>query len=106
MATKFEAIYSAGVLRPLRALALRENEKVTLEIFQADDDREFMQLVHRQAANVEKLSIQEIRGRLKHIPGCWADDIIEQRSDDRAPSPVNTIIRTGRGKMMVPQVAG
>ena len=81
MATKFEAIYEAGVLRPLRPLALTENEKVTLEIFKADDDREFMQYVHRQAANVEKLSFQEIRERLKHVPGCWADDIIEQRSD-------------------------
>ena len=81
MATKFEAIYEAGVLRPLEPLALREHEKVTLEISRADDDRAFMEYVHRQAANVEKLSFQEIRERLKHIPGCWSDDIIEQRSD-------------------------
>ncbi len=81
MATKFEAIYEAGVLRPLEPLSLKENQGVTLEISEADDDREFTQYVHRQAANVEKLSFQEIRERLKHLPGCWADDIIEARSD-------------------------
>lgn len=81
MATKFEAIYEAGVLRPLEPVSLKENQRVTLEISQADDNRAFMHYVNRQAANVEKLSFQEIRERLKHLPGCWADDIIEQRSD-------------------------
>ena len=81
MATKFEAIYEAGVLRPLEPLSLRENEKVTLEVSQTDNDRALMQFVDRQSADVEKLSFQEIRKRFKHLPGCWADDIIEQRED-------------------------
>ena len=81
MATKFEAIYEAGVLHPLQSLSLRENERVTLEVSQTDDDRALMQFVDRQSADVEKLSFQEIRKRFKHLPGCWADDIIEQRED-------------------------
>ena len=56
MATTFEAIYEAGVLRPLEPVSLKENQRVTLEISQADDNRAFMHYVHRQAANVEKLS--------------------------------------------------
>ena len=81
MATKFEAIYGAGMLRPLQPLSLNENEKVTLEISQADDDLAFTQFVHQRAANVEKLSFPQIRERFKHVPGCWADDVIDQRSD-------------------------
>ena len=81
MATKFEAIYEAGVLHPLEPLALRENERVTLEVSQTDDDRALMQFVDRQSTDVEKLSFQEIRKRFNHLPGCWADDIIEQRKD-------------------------
>ena len=81
MATKFEAIYGQGVLRPLEPLSLDENEKVTVEIAQAGDGPALSQFVHQRAAKVEKLSFQEIRQRFKHLPGCWADDVIDQRSD-------------------------
>ncbi len=44
MATKFEAIYEAGLPQPLDRLQLTEHEQVTLKIADASDDQEFMQL--------------------------------------------------------------
>lgn len=75
MATKFEAIYEAGVLRPLKPLSLDENEKVTLEIAQATPT------LQQRVSKEEKLSFQQIRERFKHLPGNWADDVIDHRSD-------------------------
>ncbi len=81
MATKFDAIFGAGVLRPLKPLSLGENEKVTLEIAQADRGPTLQPLPPRRTPTTEKLTFRQIRARFKHVPGCWADDVIDQRSD-------------------------
>ena len=82
MVTKFEAIYEAGMLRPLEPLELTEHEQVTLKIADASDDQEFMQFVRQRVAHLDHVpSLAEVRERLKHIPDSFGDAIILERSE-------------------------
>ncbi len=84
MATKFEAIYEAGVLRPLKPLDLAEDARVTLEITLPDDGLDH-ELVARARARVAQMThiptLEEIQELLKDVPGSFSDAIIEARSD-------------------------
>ncbi len=82
MATKFEAIYEAGLLRPLEPLPLAEHEKVTLQIAEANDQHEFKEFIRRRAGSASEIvSFEEIQARLKHMPDSLADAVIEERSE-------------------------
>ena len=84
MATKFEAIYEAGVLRPLRPLDLAEDAHVTLEMTEPDDglDHELVARARREVAKMAHIpTLEEIQELLKDVPGSFSDAIIAARSD-------------------------
>ena len=84
MATKFEAVYSAGVLRPLRPLDLAEDAQVTLEMTRPDDglDHELVARARKRVAQMTRIpTFEEIQDLLSKDPGSWSDAIIEARSD-------------------------
>ena len=84
MATKFEAIYGQGVLRPLRPLDLAEDAQVTLEMTEPDDglDHELVARARREVAKMTHIpTLEEIQELLKDVPGSFSDANIEARSD-------------------------
>lgn len=84
MATKFEAVYSAGVLRPLRPLDLSEDTQVTLEMTRPDDglDHELVARARKRVAQMTRIpTFEEIQDMLSDDPGSWAEAIIRERSD-------------------------
>ncbi len=84
MATKFEAIYEAGVLRPLEPLEMAENQRVTLEVSDPDDllDHELMARARQDVAQLTHVpTVEGLRLLLSKDPGSWSDAVIEARAD-------------------------
>ena len=84
MTRRLKAVYDNGVLRPLEALPLRDQEVVNVVISDgavADEliDAEF--LADCQALADDSVTLDEVRSVLAKIPGSMADQIIHDRAD-------------------------
>jgi len=86
MATRIEAIYENGVLRPVTPLALAEHERVTLTIESDDDDEDLdhafiAECKAKTAARGRVPTFEEMQDRLRHVPGSFAELIIQERGE-------------------------
>lgn len=88
----FQAIFEAGVLRPLEPLSLGEHEVVTLIVAHGNDspstgdglrddfvDHELMAIAEREGEGA--IPLEELRERLKSIKGSLSDVIISERGE-------------------------
>ncbi len=84
MSTRVEAIYEAGVLRPVEPLALVEHERVTITVEPLDDliDHEYTSYCRAQVEKMDRLpTLEETQERLRSVPGSFAEEIIKARGD-------------------------
>jgi predicted DNA-binding antitoxin AbrB/MazE fold protein len=82
MKHRIQAIYEHGVFRPLTPPPLVEKERVDLVVERNPEgwlDLDAHSLAEREPE--PDLSLEDIRAELGMIPGCWADDIIEERGE-------------------------
>lgn len=88
----FQAIFEAGVLRPLEPLPLNEQQVVTLIVAAGDDtrtaagglrddfvDHELLAIAERDGEGA--IPLEELRERLKSIRGSMSDVVISERGD-------------------------
>jgi len=86
---QIDAVYENGLLRPLQPLDLAEHEHVVLNVSRAAalPDRsgaavEYVESLRREARDAEPApGLEEVRRRLRQIPGSMADEIIAARGD-------------------------
>lgn len=87
----FQAIFEAGVLKPLEPLSLNDRDIVTLVVTEhgglspAQDEWDDI-IDHDAVAEAEKeaegaIPLEELRKRLSSIRGSLSDVIIEERGD-------------------------
>lgn len=76
MTIRVEAIYENGVLKPVGNLPLAEADRVTVTIETAGVNSDNPPSTPRA-----KRSIEEIQARWGHIPGSFAETIIEERGE-------------------------
>ena len=89
MLIEVAAVYQNGMLRPLQALDLAENERVVVTITQEENgagvgqfDADFVQALRRRLAGAEPApGLEEVRRRLSKIPGSMTADFIAERED-------------------------
>lgn len=84
MTTRVDAIYEAGVLRPVEPLALNEHERVTITVEPLDDDidHEYIAQCRAELAKLDRLpTLEETQEQLGPVPGSFADEIIRARCD-------------------------
>ena len=86
MTIHVEAIYKDGVFRPVERVAIYDEERVTLIIEPLDDlddliDHEYLAHCRAELAKRDKPAptAEEIRERLKDVPGSFSDLIIQER---------------------------
>ncbi len=87
MTLRVEAIYEAGVLRPLAQVDLKESQRVTLLISEtltgpSQLDRELVDRARNEVAAMQHVpTIEEVRSVLSKIPGSLVDDVVAERED-------------------------
>lgn len=85
MPKTFEAVYEAGVLRPLESLELSEHQHVQVTIAEVEevpaDLAGYFEPEEWKAALRDPITHEEVRDALSTIPGSLADDIIAARED-------------------------
>ncbi len=98
MSNRVEAIYEGGVLHPLEPLPFAEHEHVAITVdsltasltvpasqrdeTDADVDYAFMARCQQEVARMGySRTLEETRRLLSHVPGSFADLIIEERGD-------------------------
>ena len=82
MTIKVEAIYDNGVFRPVRRVALYNQERVTILIETLDDflDHEFLAKGQTELAKMDHIpTVEETRELLRDVPGSFADEIVKAR---------------------------
>lgn len=92
MSKPFQAIFEAGVLRPLEPLPLSEQQVVSLIIAAGDDtrttgpglrgdfvDHELLEIAERDGEGA--IPLTEVRECLKSIRGLMSDVVISERGD-------------------------
>lgn len=83
MTKTVEAVYENGVLRPLEALALRDNQRVTLTLSDQDErawpDSKFLEYLDVEADDA--VTLAQVRAALVKIPGSLADDFRQERDE-------------------------
>jgi predicted DNA-binding antitoxin AbrB/MazE fold protein len=88
----FQAVFEAGVLKPLEPLSLGEHEVVTLIVAPAsgtpspdkdpDDDivdKDALAVAEREGD--ETISLEQLHELLKSIPGSMSDVVISERGE-------------------------
>jgi predicted DNA-binding antitoxin AbrB/MazE fold protein len=89
MLIEVAAVYRNGMLKPLQALDLAENERVVVTIAQEENgagpgqlDADFVQGLRRRLAGAGPApGLEEVRRRLPKIPGSMTADFIAERED-------------------------
>jgi len=86
MARKFDAIYEAGVLRPIKQLPLEEDTQVTVQLTEPDDglDHAFMNYAREQVSQMSRTTTrEEVRKLLRKDSESWAEAVIRERAEGR-----------------------
>src|ERR1039457_3853582 len=113
MSMHVEAVYEHGMLKPLQALDLAENERVSLLVTPTahisgacQADVEFTESLRCKLQDAGPApGLEEVRRRLSKIPGTLTADFIAEREDrcfcrpttsTPALSPRSTIRKSGR----------
>ncbi|MBS1831330.1 MAG: antitoxin family protein [Acidobacteria bacterium] len=87
MSKTFPAVYENGVLRPLEAVDLPEQQVLTLLVTASEDDSDLLD--HELMARIDAMDLgeipthEEVRRILSKIPGSLADDIRAERDGRR-----------------------
>jgi len=85
MQKTFEAVYENGVLRPIEALRLPNNVRVTVTIGDlaatGQDLAGYFSPEEWEAAAHDEISLEEVRRALSSIPGCLSDTVVASRED-------------------------
>ena len=88
MTRQIEAVYENGVLRPLEPLPLKEHQKVSVTVSDAEDplasmmDYAFIESARREIQGLAGIpSLDEVRNILSRSPGSLADDLKAERED-------------------------
>ena len=87
MRKTFDAVYEAGLLRPLEPLQLAEQQTVSLTFdvpsgeFDDDDilDHEFLRELEEE--DLRDISLEEVQAALAGIPGSMTADFIAEREE-------------------------
>ena len=82
MTRSLQAIYERGVLRPLEALALNENQQVTVTVSdQGEDwvDAAFLRYLEPQAD--ESVTLEQVRSALAKIKGSMVKEFDRERDE-------------------------
>lgn len=83
MSKTFPAVYENGVLRPLEAVDLPEQQVLTLLVTEGPDDAELLD--HELLAKLNAMNLgpiptrEEVRQILSKVPGSFSDDIRAER---------------------------
>jgi predicted DNA-binding antitoxin AbrB/MazE fold protein len=87
MTQEIDAIYEAGVFRPLQPVSLAESQTVKIIVSTsspAESGRDW-DLLERAKAEVAGMpnipSIEQVREMLSHMPGSLSRDVIAERGD-------------------------
>ena len=85
MQKTFEAVYENGVLRPLEALQLPNNVRVTVTIEDLTanglDLAGYFSAEEWETAAHDEISLEEVRRALSSIPGSLSDSVVASRED-------------------------
>jgi predicted DNA-binding antitoxin AbrB/MazE fold protein len=87
MIQEVEAVYEQGVLRPLRPLALAEQQHVRITISESpivvsEKDAAILERARLEVSTlVTPPTIDEVRAALASIPGSLSDDVIAEREE-------------------------
>jgi predicted DNA-binding antitoxin AbrB/MazE fold protein len=81
MRRQFEAVFENGVLRPLEALPLSEQDRVTITISYSDDWHDGDYTAMARAESDSAVTIEDVRQALSTIEGSLADVAIALRGD-------------------------
>jgi hypothetical protein len=84
MTRNVQAVYEAGVLRPLEPLDLRERQLVNLTITDEAPAEPWLDTDYLAACAREGddgTTLEEVRAALAKIPGSLTDDFIAERED-------------------------
>ena len=85
MQKTFEAVYENGVLRPLEALRLPDNLRVTVTIgdlaASGQDVAGYFSPEEWEAAAHDQISLEEVRRALSSIPGSLSGTVVASRED-------------------------
>jgi predicted DNA-binding antitoxin AbrB/MazE fold protein len=93
MSKPFQAVYEAGVLKPLEPLALAERQLVSLVVAQPNDavsadhaaghedwiDRDALAVAEREGEGA--VPLEQLHEQLKSISGSLSDVVISERGD-------------------------
>ena len=81
-----EAIYEDGVLRPLGILALRQHQRVVLQIDEVPPAEETLEdtgfLEYCRAEGGANITLEEVRQSLAVIPGSMTEACSAERDED------------------------
>jgi len=85
MQKTFEAVYENCILRPLEALRLPDNLRVTVTIEElaasGQDVGGYFSPEGWEAAAHDPISLEEVRRALSSIPGSLSDTVVASRED-------------------------
>ena len=89
MTKRVEAVYENGLLRPLEPLPLREHQRVTVVITEAQSspelshpDLDYLEAVKKEVASMGRpRTLEEIHEITSKDPTSWADAIIAEREE-------------------------
>lgn len=91
MGKSFQAIYEAGILKPLEPLELNDRDVVTLIVAERNGplkvaerrediiDRDALAIAEREGDST--ISLEQLHELLKSIPGSMSDVVIEERGE-------------------------
>ena len=89
MTKPVEAIYENGLLRPLEPLPLKEHQRVTVVITEAQSlperthsDSNYVDAIAKEASSTSRiLTLEEIHKITSKDPSSWADAISAEREE-------------------------
>lgn len=83
MIHQLEAVWQGGVLHPLQALDLPENQRVSLTVQEAIDEELLdTDYIRYCEANADySITLEQVRKALASIPGSMTEDFIAERED-------------------------
>ena len=87
MTQEIDAIYEAGVFRPLQPVSLAESQTVKIIVStsspaESGRDWDLLEKAKAEVAGMPNIpSIEQLREMLSHMPGSLSRDVIAERGD-------------------------